>query len=147
MITASVIKVLSDSNGTWIHNYLVCKRTLNHLVSLAKWLSVRLLRNWLWLRVPLLSLNLMYWIGSAGSSKDLCKFKVSVQGVTSFFVVARFIPVRDNWSWFLLFLCIHLKFVAVPLMSYEDRFVRWIKTVTWHESSMAKPNNLMTRWI
>ena len=30
---------LSDCNGTRIHNHLVCKRTLNHLTKLAKWLS------------------------------------------------------------------------------------------------------------
>ena len=29
---------LSDSNGIWTHRYLVCKRTLNHLAKLAKWL-------------------------------------------------------------------------------------------------------------
>ena len=30
---------LWDCNGTRTHNYLVCKRTLNHLANLAKWLS------------------------------------------------------------------------------------------------------------
>ena len=30
---------LSDCNGTRTHNYLACKRTLNHLAKLAKWLS------------------------------------------------------------------------------------------------------------
>ena len=30
---------LSDRNGTWTHNHLVCKRILNHLTKLAKWLS------------------------------------------------------------------------------------------------------------
>ena len=30
---------LSDSNWTWTHNHLVCKRTLNHLAKLVKWLS------------------------------------------------------------------------------------------------------------
>ena len=30
---------LSDSNGIRTHNYVVRKRTLNHLVKLAKWLS------------------------------------------------------------------------------------------------------------
>ena len=30
---------LIDSIGTWTHNHLVCKRTLNHLAKLAKWLS------------------------------------------------------------------------------------------------------------
>ena len=29
----------SDSNGIQTHNHLVCKRTLNHLAKLAKWLS------------------------------------------------------------------------------------------------------------
>ena len=32
----------SDSNGIWIYNHLVCKRTLNHLVNLAKWLNFHL---------------------------------------------------------------------------------------------------------
>ena len=30
---------LSDYNGTRTHNHLVCKRTLNHLAKMAKWLS------------------------------------------------------------------------------------------------------------
>ena len=30
---------LSDSSDIRTHNYLVCKRTLNHLAELAKWLS------------------------------------------------------------------------------------------------------------
>ena len=30
---------LSDSNVIWIHNYLVPKRTLNHLAKLVKWLG------------------------------------------------------------------------------------------------------------
>ena len=30
---------LSDCNGTRTHNHLVCKRTLNHLAKLTKWLS------------------------------------------------------------------------------------------------------------
>ena len=33
------IWTLSDRNGTRIHDYLVRKRTLSHLVKLAKWLS------------------------------------------------------------------------------------------------------------
>ena len=49
---------LNDCNGTGTHNQLVRKRTLNHLVSLAKCLSVRLRTNWLWVRVPLQSLKL-----------------------------------------------------------------------------------------
>ena len=50
---------LSDSNGIRTHNHLVLKRTLQHLAklaSLAKWLSVRLGTQWLWVRIPLLSL-------------------------------------------------------------------------------------------
>ena len=34
---------------------------LNHLASLAKWLSVRLRMKWLWVRVPLQSLNHQIW--------------------------------------------------------------------------------------
>ena len=41
-IFSNFIYCLSDSNGIRTHNHLVCKRTLNHLASLAKWLSVRL---------------------------------------------------------------------------------------------------------
>ena len=33
---------LCDCNGTRTHNHLICKRTLNHLAKLAKWLSVHL---------------------------------------------------------------------------------------------------------
>ena len=56
----------SDCNWTRTHNYLVRTWTLNHLaklVSLVKWLSVRLRTKWLWVRVQLqtwfiLSINL-----------------------------------------------------------------------------------------
>ena len=54
---------LSDYNGTRTHSHLVCKQTLNHLAklaSLAKWLSVCLRTKWLWVRIPLLSLNLLF---------------------------------------------------------------------------------------
>ena len=34
---------------------------LNHLANLPKWLSVRLRTKWLWVRVPLQSLNLQIW--------------------------------------------------------------------------------------
>ena len=47
---------LSDSNGIRTHNYLVRKRTLNHL---AKGSSVRLKTKWLWVRIPLLLLKLI----------------------------------------------------------------------------------------
>ena len=50
---------LSVSNEIRTHNHLVCKRTLKHL---AKWLSVRLRTKWLWIRIPLLSLNFCFWI-------------------------------------------------------------------------------------
>ena len=52
---------LIDSNKIWIHNHLVPKQTLNHLVklaSLAKWSSVCLRTKWLWIGIPLLSLKL-----------------------------------------------------------------------------------------
>ena len=51
---------LSDCNGNRTQNQLVRKQTLNHLAklaSLAKWLSVRLRTNWLWIRVWLQSLK------------------------------------------------------------------------------------------
>ena len=48
---------LSDCNWIWTHNHLVRKRTLNHLADLAKWLSVPLRTNCLWVRVQLQSLN------------------------------------------------------------------------------------------
>ena len=47
---------LSECNGTRTHNHLV-----NHLAKLAflaKWLSVRLWTKWLWVWVPLQSLNI-----------------------------------------------------------------------------------------
>ena len=46
---------LSDSNGIWTHNHLVCKRTLSHLASLVKWLIVCLRTKWLWVQILLLS--------------------------------------------------------------------------------------------
>ena len=49
---------LGDSNGIWTHNHLVRKRKLNHLASLAKWLSFRLRTKCLWVQIPLLSLEL-----------------------------------------------------------------------------------------
>ena len=48
---------LSDCNGIRLHNHVVCKRTLNHLYKLAKWLnltkwlSVHLRPKWLWVRI------------------------------------------------------------------------------------------------
>ena len=47
-----------QSNGPYIR---VLTTQLKHLVSLAKWLSVRLRSKWLWVRVPLQSLNLQIW--------------------------------------------------------------------------------------
>ena len=49
---------LSDSSGIRTHSHLVHKRTLNHLVKLAKWLAIRLRTKRLWVRIPLLSLIL-----------------------------------------------------------------------------------------
>ena len=60
----SQASLIFDCNGTRTHNHLVRKRTLNHLAklaSLAKWLSVLLRTKWLWVRVPLQSLNLQIW--------------------------------------------------------------------------------------
>ena len=54
-IFSNFIYCLSDSNGIRTHNHLVCKRTLNHLASLAKWLSVCLRVKWFWVRVQLQS--------------------------------------------------------------------------------------------
>ena len=51
---------LSDCNGTSTHHPLVLKPALNHLVklvSLAKWLSVRLQPKWFQVRVSVLSLS------------------------------------------------------------------------------------------
>ena len=45
----------SESNAVPTCNHLNRKRTLNHLASLAKWLSVRLQTKWLWAQIPLLS--------------------------------------------------------------------------------------------
>ena len=50
-----------ECNATRTQNHLVHlvgKRTLNHLGSLGKWLSVGLQTRWLWVRVPLQSLKL-----------------------------------------------------------------------------------------
>ena len=51
---------LSKSKGIRTHNHLVRKWTFNHLAELAKWLNVRLQTKWLWLRIPLLSLCLVF---------------------------------------------------------------------------------------
>ena len=52
------ISRLSDCNWIRTQNQLVRKRTLNHLASFAKWLSVRLRTKWFWARIQLQSLNL-----------------------------------------------------------------------------------------
>ena len=54
---------LSDSNGTRTHNRWVRKRTFNHLAKLVlsgwnKWLRAK----WLWVRVPLQSLLIVFII-------------------------------------------------------------------------------------
>ena len=56
-----LLLTLSECNEIRTHNHLVYKRTLNHLAklaSLAKWLSVLLRTNWLWVQIPLQSLKL-----------------------------------------------------------------------------------------
>ena len=52
---------LNDSNGIQTHNHLDRKRTLNHLVKLAKWLCVRSRTKWLWIQISLLSLEQASW--------------------------------------------------------------------------------------
>ena len=49
-------KIQSNAPYRW-----VLTTQLNHLTSLAKWLSVRLRTKCLWVRVPLQSLNLQIW--------------------------------------------------------------------------------------
>ena len=56
-IISSVKFFAHDCNWTRTQNHLARKRTLNYLVSLAKWLSVRLLTKWLWVRVQLQSVK------------------------------------------------------------------------------------------
>ena len=60
---------IHSQTRTWIDKNIqsnapyrqVLTAQLNHLASLAKWLSVRLRIKWLWVRVPLQSLNLEMW--------------------------------------------------------------------------------------
>ena len=47
-----------QSNASCIQ---VLTTQFNHLESLAKWLDVRLRTKWLWIRIPLQSLNLQIW--------------------------------------------------------------------------------------
>ena len=59
-----ISNVLSDSNVIRTHNHLVRKRKLNHLAkldSLAKWVSVRLQTNWLWVQIALLPFKPQIW--------------------------------------------------------------------------------------
>ena len=59
-----ISSVLSDSNVIRTHNHLVRKRKLNHLAkldSLAKWVSVRLQTNWLWVQIALLPFKPQIW--------------------------------------------------------------------------------------
>ena len=56
-------KLLIHWNKIWTHNHLVGTQTLNYLVKLAsldKWLSVRLQTKWLWVQIPLQSLNKLH---------------------------------------------------------------------------------------
>ena len=55
---------LSDRNGIRTHNHSIRKRILNHLaklvgVSKCSWLRVNLQTKWLWVRIPLLSLDFL----------------------------------------------------------------------------------------
>ena len=49
------------NNGIRTQDYLVRKRTLSHLASLANWLSVYLQSNRLWVRIPLFQPKLQIW--------------------------------------------------------------------------------------
>ena len=55
------MSITSSSNFVNAPDRYVLKTQLNHLASLAKWLSVRLRTKWLWVRIPLLSLKLQIW--------------------------------------------------------------------------------------
>ena len=97
---------LSDSNGSRTQNHLVCKRTLNQLVKLAKWLSLVMIElwsnywtvlwlsyssiiwlsvpletKWLWVRIPLLSEILITIIHKTGGS---------IENVTLWFLGNKF---------------------------------------------------------
>ena len=53
---------LSHYNEIWTRSHLTCQRTFNHLANLAKWLSLPLQTKWLWVRVPLQSLQrVRFW--------------------------------------------------------------------------------------
>ena len=60
---------LSDHNGIWTHNHLGCNRTLNHLGSLGKWLTVHLWTKWPWVRILLqsdkLQVSHLFWVRSS----------------------------------------------------------------------------------
>ena len=65
---------LSDRNGIWTHNHLLCKRTLNHLAKLA-----RLQTKWLLVWIPLLLLDsLQYGKPPANFSNFLNKVRDSI---------------------------------------------------------------------
>ena len=86
---------LSDSNRIRTHNHLVCKQTLNHLAkqaSLAICLSVPLRTKWLWVRIPLLSLDFLFFKISflLGISTDAMFLGISGSLIsTSFFFCNR----------------------------------------------------------
>ena len=61
---------LCDCNWTRTQSHLARKRTLNHLASLTKSLSVRLQTKWFWVRVQLQSLKSFVF-----KFNDICKFK------------------------------------------------------------------------
>ena len=58
----SEIRTSHDNNIQSNASYReVLTTQLNHLASLAKWLSVRLRTKWLWVEIMLLSLKLQIW--------------------------------------------------------------------------------------
>ena len=56
ILSFNVNTVFEHASWTRTQNNLFRKRTLNHLVSLAKWVSVRLRTKWFWVRLQLQSL-------------------------------------------------------------------------------------------
>ena len=47
---------------------------LNHLASLAKWLSVHLRTEWLWVRIPLLSLKTSESLNNSDGEIKFCQW-------------------------------------------------------------------------
>ena len=90
----------------------ITKRTLNHLTCMAEWLSVRLWTNWLWVRVPLQSLNLKValvsnkkFLGIQAITLDSLKARMwhdkihDVFPIHAFCISNTFISNAPGWNW------------------------------------------------